>query len=105
MTNINIQNIPDGAENKDDFYKVFKERLEDLETFPSNYTFKFIVPGDGNQYAEIEHIFPNDKTTYATKASKTGKYNSITVVTFLESADDVVNYYKQVSTIPGVIML
>ncbi|MBP3943139.1 DUF493 domain-containing protein [Sphingobacteriaceae bacterium WQ 2009] len=105
MSNINIQDVPDGADNKEDFYKVFKERLEDIETFPSDYTFKFIIPGAGEHQAEIKKIFPEDKTKYTNKESKTGKYLSLTVVTYLENADAVVDYYKQVSAIKGVIML
>jgi hypothetical protein len=44
--NINIQDIPDGGDNPKDFYETFKERLEDLETFPKDYTYKFILPKD-----------------------------------------------------------
>lgn len=103
FNNINIQDINEGG--NDDFYTNFKERLADTEQFPSLYTFKFIIPASEQSKQDIEQIFSHPSTKIQIKDSKTGKYNSLTVETFVQSPDEVVAYYKQVATIEKVIML
>lgn len=104
FNNINIQDINDNSENND-FYATFKERLADTEQFPTLYTFKFIIPASAENIKNIETIFEHPSTKIQTKDSKTGKYNSLTVETFVNSPDEIVNYYQKVSTIEKVIML
>jgi len=103
MKDINIQDLNDN--NNEDFYTTFKERLADVEQFPTLYTFKFIVPSTEKNKKDIEHIFEHPSTKINIKDSKTGKYNSLTVETFVNTVDEVVDYYKKVSTIEKVIML
>jgi len=103
FNNINIKDVNDNSDN--DFYTNFKERLADTEQFPTLYTFKFIVPASEENKKEIEAIFEHPSTKVQIKDSKTGKYNSLTIETFVNSPDDVINYYKKVSTIEKVIML
>ena len=101
--NINIQDIPDG-DNKD-FYKSFREKLHDVEQFPSMYTFKFIVKSNLNKESEIEKVFEHPSSKFSYKDSSGGKYKSITVETFVNNPDEVIDYYKAVSEIESVIML
>lgn len=101
--NINIQDIPDG-DNKD-FYKSFREKLHDVEQFPSMYTFKFIVKSNLNKESEIEKVFEHPSSKFSYKDSSGGKYKSITVETFVNNPDEVIHYYKAVSKIESVIML
>lgn len=103
FNNINIQDINDDS--NADFYASFKEKLADIEQFPMLYTFKFIVPASENSKKDIETIFEHPSTKISIKDSKTGKYNSLTIETFVNSPDEVVDYYKKVSTIDKVIML
>lgn len=91
--------------NQDEFYKKFKERLEDTTEFPSNYTYKFIVPTDNKRIAEVQRIFDGARPQFSMKESKTGKYTSVTVVTYVLDADQVIHYYKSASSIEDVIML
>ncbi|EEI91445.1 DUF493 domain-containing protein [Sphingobacterium spiritivorum] len=105
LKNINIQDIGDGNDNQKDFYTTFKERLQDVETFPSVYTFKFILPKDEEQLNQIKSIFSGKDAQFSLKESKTGKYNSITVNVTVNDADEVVHYYQEVAKIKGVIML
>lgn len=102
--NIKIEDINDTTENKD-FYTTFKERLADTEQFPTLYTFKFIIPAVEETKAKIEDIFKHPSTKIQVKDSKTGKYNSLTVETFVNSPDEVVEYYQKVSKLDKVIML
>lgn len=103
LGNINIQDI--NADDGKDFYSSFREKLIDVEQFPALYTFKFIVPAAEDKIQAIEKLFEHPSTKIQTKASKTGKYNSLTVETFVNNADDVIDYYKKVSSIEKVIML
>lgn len=89
----------------EDFYKKFKEELEKIHTFPSDYLFKFIVPADQSTIAQIYAIFGNSRADISTRDSSNGKYTSITAKVMVHDADDVVIYYKQVSAIKGVVML
>jgi putative lipoic acid-binding regulatory protein len=103
--NINIQDIPDGGDSPKDFYETFKERLEDLETFPKDYTYKFILPKDQDHFNQIQSVFDDTGAQFDFKDSKTGKYTSITVNLNVKDADQVIYYYKEVAKIKGVIML
>ena len=103
FNNISIKDINDN--NGADFYNNFRQKLIDIEQFPSIYRFKFIVPADADKRADVEKIFDHPSTKISSKDSKTGKYNSLTVETFVQSADEVIDYYKKVSTIDKVIML
>ena len=102
--NINIEDIKDGNNNQD-FYTNFKQKLIDVEQFPSMYTFKFIVKADLEKIEEVKAIFTHGSTKISEKESSGGKYKSLTVETFVNYADEVVEYYKSVSKIESVIML
>ena len=103
ISNINVQDMEDGKDK--DFYQNFKEKLLDVEQFPSIYKFKFIVKSALNKEPEIEKIFKDTNSKFTFKESSGGKYKSITVATYVTSADEVVNYYKSVSEIESVMML
>lgn len=103
FNNINIKDINEN--NGGDFYSSFRKKLMDVEQFPTLYTFKFIVPATVQNTTEIERMFTHPSTKIQIKDSKTGKYNSLTVETFVNNADEVINYYKKVSSIDKVIML
>lgn len=103
FSNINLQDMSDD-DNKD-FYKSFREKLYEVEQFPSLYTFKFIVRSELNQQEAIEKIFEHPSSKFSFKESSGGKYKSITVETYVNNPDEVISYYKAVSKIDGVIML
>lgn len=90
---------------KNAFYSKLKSQLEDTTKFPADYMYKFIVPSDENQLEEVQNVFDNKRAVITTKNSKTGKYISITIVIKLNSADDVIKYYKKVEKIKGIISL
>lgn len=104
--NINFQNIDDSdGLNKEDFYVKFKERLDDVTSFPADYTFKFIYPTSEETMAKIKTIFDKANPSFDYKASKNRKYTSISVQIFALDSDQVINFYQEVSKIEGVIML
>lgn len=79
----------------------FKELLEKEHNFPTNYTFKFIVPQ--SQQSAVEKLFPHE--TIKLKASRKGNYISLSITMKLESSDLVIAIYEQVSKIKGLISL
>lgn len=89
----------------DDFYLTFKEKLEEIHTFPSDYIFKFIVASEQSNIAKVYTIFENADASFSVRDSKNGKYSSITVKAPVSDANDVVIYYRQVAALEGVMML
>ncbi|MDG1228044.1 MAG: DUF493 family protein [Polaribacter sp.] len=90
---------------KKEFYTKLKAQLDDTTEFPADYLYKFIVPTEANQAAEVETIFNNSGAVINKKKSKTGKYVSVSVVLKIESSDKVISYYKRAEKIKGIISL
>ena len=87
------------------FYTKLKAQLDDTTKFPADYLYKFIVPSDANQVAEVEALFNDSGAVINTKKSKTGKYVSVSIVLKIESSDKVISYYKRAEKIKGIISL
>lgn len=79
-----------------------KQLLEEEESLPLKYTFKFIVPT--HKLSEIVSLFP-DEENISTRPSSKGSYISVTVIRVVESADHVIKVYESVSVIEGVVSL
>ena len=90
---------------KENFYQKLKLQLDDTIKFPSDYLYKFIVPASENRVAQVRQIFENSALSISIKKSKTGKYNSISIVINLENSNEVISYYKQAEKIDGIISL
>jgi len=95
----------DKAQHIDEFYLTFKEKLQEIHSFPCDYPFKFIVPAEQKNIAKLHSIFENADAGFSIRDSKNGKYASITVKAPVNDADDVVIYYRQVASIDGIMML
>ncbi|MFV0530307.1 MAG: DUF493 domain-containing protein [Flavobacteriales bacterium] len=92
-------------ENPEDFYKRFKKRLEESVSFPSDYRYKFIVTSDNRKLAEVQKVFDGMRPVISSKESKNGKYTALTIRVYMLDAESVIEKYKQVSEIEGVMML
>ena len=90
---------------KKEFYTKLKTQLDDTTNFPADYLYKFIVPNEANQVAEVETIFNNTGAVINKKKSKTGKYVSVSILLKIESSDKVISYYKRAEKIKGIISL
>jgi putative lipoic acid-binding regulatory protein len=99
--NLEFSDIPEG--NNADVYANFKEKLESVQTFPGLYAFKFIITGGTDKLTELRVVLPDDE--FIQTPSKTGKYVSVTVKKWMQNADEVVNIYKKVGAIQGIMML
>ncbi len=98
---LGFNDIPEG--NNTDVYANFKEKLESVQTFPEMYVFKFILTGGVEKIKELREILPEDK--FIETPSKTGKYIAVTVKKWMQDADAVVDIYKKVGEIKGIMML
>lgn len=91
--------------NPEEFYQSLKEKLDANYEFPQDYLFKFIIENDGNKLAEIYKIFDGEHHTLGNRESKNGKYISVNINAFVLDSDHVIDIYKKVGVIEGVMML
>ncbi|QIG89123.1 DUF493 domain-containing protein [Chryseobacterium sp. POL2] len=89
----------------DEFYKSLHEKLTDHHNFPEEYLYKFIIPSDSGKITEILKVFDGLKFTFSNRESKNGNYTACTIQCFVLDADQVINIYKKVAEIEGVVML
>ncbi|MDR2122739.1 MAG: DUF493 domain-containing protein [Flavobacteriaceae bacterium] len=92
-------------QNTEVFYARFKEQLDKEHNFPGNYMFKFIILTESKKIAQLHKIFDHSSASFSMKESKNGKYTSVTITVYVTDSTSVVEYYKEVSTIEGVVML
>lgn len=89
----------------DEFYMRLKEQLASNNKWPSDYLYKFIVPTDVEKIKQIQDVFDNTGAVIESKKSKNGKYTSLSIMVNLENPDEVIQKYKQVGEVEGVISL
>lgn len=85
-----------------DFTK-FKALLDEQVTWPDYYSFKFVIKTDNKH--QLIGMFSESEHQLNEKLSRNGKYTSVTCRKLVQSADDVVAVYREVSTIEGIISL
>jgi len=88
-----------------DFYKRLEGELALYTKWPASYLYKFIVPTAPEKVAAIETIFENKRAKISYRTSSKGSYTSVSVSLILESPKAVIENYKAVATIEGVISL
>ena len=92
-------------EKSSEFYASLKEQLEQSNTWPSTYLYKFIVPTATNKIDLINKVFDNTGAVIESKQSKIGKYTSISITVHMKNPDAVIAKYQEVGKIEGVISL
>lgn len=83
-------------------YDKLREQLNIEANWPMVYMFKFIVPADNRKIALVESKF-SDEAVITQKASSNGKYISITVKEVMLNAESIIDQYKQMSDIEGLM--
>ncbi len=91
--------------NPEEFYASLKTKLEESHNFPEDYLYKFIFPNENSKLTELYQIFDGIKYTISTRESKNGKYISASILAFVMDANQVIELYKKVAEIEGVMML
>ena len=89
----------------EEFYIRLKEELSNTSAWPSEYLYKFIVPTSPKTIEEVENAFDNIGAVIHTKQSKNAKYTSVSINVMMESPEQVVEKYIEVSSIEGIISL
>ena len=79
----------------------FKQVLDDHHQWPCPYVYKFILPAENLPL--FKELFPEERIE--TRQSRTGKYISITMVTTMCSAHDVMAIYEKAAQVPGLMSL
>ncbi|NPA42643.1 MAG: DUF493 domain-containing protein [Chlorobi bacterium] len=89
---------------KEEFYKRLEEELNKNHTWPTRYMYKFIVP---NEEAKIEEVKKRFEKEYDFKQnfSRSGKYVSLTFITTEDSPESIINQYKKMEDIEGLIAI
>lgn len=100
-----VKNVCMNTENPEEFYGRLRQQLEESTTWPSNYLFKFIVGSDPVKIDQIHKIFDNAGAVIESKQSKKGKYTSISITVSQKNPDEVIEKYKEVGKVEGVISL
>lgn len=89
--------------NLNDEYSKIRELLDAEYTWPALYIFKFVVPKAS--LSDLEQILGEYKSFLTKKSSKTGKYISVTLNITMESTESVIDIYKKVKQVKGVMAL
>ncbi len=88
-----------------EFYNRLKTELELSTSWPSIYLYKFIVPTENENIKKVEIAFDCMGAVIKTTKSKTGKFTSISIDVMMNSAQEVIDKYQEVSVIEGIISL
>ena len=83
-------------------YEKLREQLNTQNNWPVVYMFKFIVPANNRTIALVESKF-SDEAVITQKQSSNGKYVSITVKEVMLNAETIIEQYKQMSDIDGLM--
>lgn len=81
-----------------------KEQLEQLHSFPDLYYFKFIIPSSEEKLKEVLSHF-SENAEVKSRTSKNGKYTSISIKEVMMSAQKVVDRYRELNNIEGLMSL
>ncbi|SFB22276.1 hypothetical protein SAMN05660845_2118 [Flavobacterium swingsii] len=89
----------------EEFYERLKVELDNSNTWPAEYLFKFIVPTVDDNVARVENAFNCLGAVIKTTKSKTGKFTSISVDVTMKDAQEIIDKYQEVGTIKGIVSL
>ena len=88
--------------NMADPYENLRKELNKISNWPQVYMFKFIVPADNKRIALVESKFSNE-SVITKKESANGKYISITIKEVMLTADSIIEKYKEMEGIEGLM--
>tara|TARA_R110002124_G_scaffold153400_7_gene320442 strand:- start:715 stop:999 length:285 start_codon:yes stop_codon:yes gene_type:complete len=89
----------------EEFYDRLKVELDNSNTWPALYLFKFIVPTTDENIQKVELAFDCMGAVIKTTKSKTGKFTSISIDVQMKNSQEIVDKYQEVSAIDGIVSL
>ncbi|HEX4888282.1 MAG TPA: DUF493 family protein [Luteibaculaceae bacterium] len=81
-----------------------RAQLEQMHNWPDVYMYKFVLPNDDEKLATLMTYFTQSADVQV-KQSSAGKYIAITVKEVMMSADAVIERYKSIKAIEGLLSL
>ncbi|HWY12808.1 MAG TPA: DUF493 family protein [Bacteroidia bacterium] len=81
-----------------------RKKLDETQSYPSVYMFKFIMDASNRKIALVENLFSENAEIY-TKESDKGKYISITITEVMMSTEEIIGIYSKAAEIEGVMLL
>ncbi|MGB0165266.1 MAG: DUF493 family protein [Luteibaculum sp.] len=81
-----------------------RDQLDQLHDFPDVYLFKFIIPTDDDKKNLVLSKFSKN-AEIKIKSSRKGNYESISIKEVMMSIDAVIDRYKSLGQIEGLISL
>lgn len=87
-----------------DEYEKLRETLQKEKNWPLVYMFKFIVRANNNAKGLVESKF-SDEALISHKTSSNGKYYSITIKEVMLDENAIVEKYKEMKGIDGLMSL
>jgi putative lipoic acid-binding regulatory protein len=88
----------------EEFYDRLKVELDNSNTWPALYLFKFIVPSEADNVARVELAFDCMGAVIKTTKSKTGKFTSVSVDVQVKDSQEIIDKYLEVS-IKGIVFV
>jgi len=88
-----------------DFFERLKTELENSNDWPAEYLFKFIVPTNLQKTEAVQNAFDGLGAVVKTTKSRNENYTSISINVQMESSQQIIDKYIEVSTIEGIISL
>ncbi len=85
-----------------DPYENLKMELAKIEEWPMVYMFKFIILSENKKIALVTSRFSDD-SIITKKESANGKYTSITIKELMLSVDSIIDKYKEMEGIEGLM--
>lgn len=79
----------------------FQQKLDAIHQWPTAYTFKFIVPTEDRNTLKAQ--LPTG--IISERASRNGRYTSLTIRSQMQSSDAVMAVYEQVAKLDRIIAL
>ncbi len=105
MSNEQENNKQGGALSKEEFYERLREELNKTHEWPVRYMYKFIIPNEEAKIEEVKKRFEGKDYDFKQAFSKNGKYVSLSFVVKEASAGDILDQYKKMEDIEGLIAI
>jgi len=88
-----------------EFYERLKVELDNSNSWPAEYLFKFIVPTSDENIKKVKEAFNWMGALIKTTKSRTGKFTSISIDLEVKDSQEIIDKYQEVSTIKGIVSL
>ncbi|MFZ8961128.1 MAG: DUF493 family protein [Flavobacteriaceae bacterium] len=90
---------------QEDFFSSLQEKLQQSQSWPGLYLFKFIVKTNSSNLTHLKSLFEDKNAVLSEKKSSKNAFVSLSVRITMKDPEEVISIYKKVSLLKGVIVL